>query len=201
MVTARSPTLLTITLFVVVFLAEAAARLFGVFSMLFVLAQPVTRHPWTLVTSVYAHSGPTHLLANAIALLVPGIILERQTSPGRYHAFFVGAGGVAGLAEITIGPLIGPTTGVLGASGAVFAVIGYLLTANRLTEAVIRGVTLTRRIQLVVFVGLAVGVTMWTGNPGVALVAHFTGLLVGLIAGRAHLLRPPEIEPIVSPRR
>ncbi|MFD1585515.1 rhomboid family intramembrane serine protease [Halorientalis brevis] len=189
MVSARSPTLTTITLFVVVFAVETVARLLGVFPALFVLAPPVTTNPWTIVTSVYAHSGPVHLLWNAIALLLPGFILEHQTSELRYHAFFVAAGATAGVAEITIGPLLGSPAGVLGASGAVFAFIGYLLSANRLAEAAIGGVELSGRTQLLAFVILAIAVTVATGQPGVALIAHFTGFLVGLLAGRAHLLR------------
>lgn len=189
MVTARSPTLTTITVFVVVYVLETVARLLNVFGGLFVLAPPVTVNPWTVVTSVYAHSSPVHLLSNAVALLVPGFILERQTSTGRYHAFFLCSGALAGIAEIAVAPLFGAPVGVLGASGAVFAFIGYLLSANRLTEAAIGGVALSGRAQLALFTVLAVLVTVATGQPGVALVAHFTGFLLGLLAGRAHLLR------------
>jgi len=200
MVTARSPTLTTITLFVVVFVFESVARVLGVFPVLFVLAPPVTTHPWTVVTSVYAHSGVVHLLGNAIALLVPGFILERQTSDLRYHAFFLTAGATAGIAEITVGPLLGDPAGVLGASGAVFAFMGYLLSGNRLADAAIGGVELSGRVQLAVFVLFAVVVTAVTGQPGVALVAHFTGFFVGLVAGRAHLLRRPTTRSVVSDR-
>jgi len=42
---------------------------------------------------------------------------------------------------------------------------------------------------VLVFAVIAAVLTLATGAPGVALVAHFTGFLLGLIAGRAHLLR------------
>jgi membrane associated rhomboid family serine protease len=195
MVSVRSPTLTTLLVFVGVYLLEtvvgllAIVGLAGAWSSLFVLAPPLAENPWTLVTSVYAHAGVGHLLANAVALLVPGLILERSTTPLRFHAFFVVSGVVAGVAEVTLGGLFGTPSGVLGASGAVFAVIGYLLTSNRLTDAAVSGVSLSARTQLVLFGALAVLVTVATGSPGVALVAHFTGLFVGLLAGRAHLLR------------
>jgi membrane associated rhomboid family serine protease len=195
MVSVRSPTLTTLVLFVVVFLLEtvvgllAIVGLSGAWASMFVLAPPLTDDPWTIVTSVYAHAGVGHLLANALALLLPGLILERTTTPLRFHAYFVGSGVVAGVAEVTFGGLLGTPSGVLGASGAVFAVIGYLLASNRLTDAAVSGVALSARVQLVVFGALAVLVTVATGSPGVALVAHFTGLFVGLLAGRAHLLR------------
>jgi membrane associated rhomboid family serine protease len=195
MVSIRSPTLTTLALFAVVFLLETVVGLLallglgGTWSVLFVLSAPLAEHPWTLVTSVYAHAGVSHLVANALALLVPGFVLERATTRLRYHAFFVGSGLLAGVAEVTLGGLVGTPAGVLGASGAVFAVIGYLLTSNRLTDAVVRGVSLSPNVQFVLFVLLAVLVTVATGSPGVALVAHFTGLFVGLVSGRLHLLR------------
>ncbi|WP_246983489.1 rhomboid family intramembrane serine protease [Halorientalis marina] len=195
MVSVRSPTLTTLALFAVVFLLETVVGLLallglgGTWSVLFVLSAPLAEHPWTLVTSVYAHAGVSHLVANALALLVPGFVLERATTRLRYHAFFVGSGLLAGVAEVTLGGLVGTPAGVLGASGAVFAVIGYLLTSNRLTDAVVRGVSLSPNVQFVLFALLAVLVTVATGSPGVALVAHFTGLFVGLVSGRLHLLR------------
>jgi membrane associated rhomboid family serine protease len=194
MVSIRSPTVTTIALFVAVYALQWIASLFGSVvgptTGLFVLTPPVDKQPWTLVTSVYAHAGLTHLGANALALLVPGIIVERSTTSLRYHLFFVTSGAIAGVVEITAGPLLGSqAAGVLGASGAVFAIIGYLLTSNRLTDTVIGGIELRGRTQLALFTILAVAVTLTTGSPGVALLAHFTGLLLGLLAGRMHLLR------------
>lgn len=201
MVSARSPTLTTLVLFVVVFLLETVVGLLsivglgGSWASLFVLAPPLTDNPWTIVTSVYAHAGIGHLLANALALVLPGLVLERSTTALRYHGFFVGAGAVAGVAEVVLGSILGTPSGVLGASGAVFAFIGYLVTSNRLTDAAVNGIALSNRVQLVLVGVLAVLVTIATGSPGVALIAHFTGFLVGLLAGRAHLLRvTPSVE-------
>lgn len=186
----RSPTITTLTLFVIVFLGEVGAHALGLFPTLFLLAPPVGVRPWTIVTSVYAHGSVTHLLANSVALLAPGLVLERQTTPERYHAFFIASGALAGVVQVVVASAIGPATSVLGASGAVLAVIGYLLAANRLSERVIGGIALPAAVQAGLFGAIAVGVTVVTAGPGVALIAHFTGFCVGLAAGRAHLLRP-----------
>ncbi|WP_336002433.1 rhomboid family intramembrane serine protease [Halorientalis halophila] len=184
-----SPTITTLSIFVVVFLLEWAAVPFGLSGTLFVLHPPVAVHPWTVVTSVYAHQTLDHLLANSAGLLVTGFLLERKTTSLRYHVFFVGTGALAGVAQITLGDLFGPATGVLGASGAIFAFLGYLLTGNRLTETVVGGVALSTRVQVLAFLLVAAVVTLATGSARAALVAHFTGLFLGLLAGRAHLLR------------
>jgi membrane associated rhomboid family serine protease len=195
----RSPTLTTLLVFVLVFAAQFVFSVVrpGVAAGLFVLSAPLDVAPWTLVTSVYAHTGPGHLIANALALLVVGLIVERETTPARYHAFFVGTGALAGAAEVLVAALLGPVVpwirpnvAVLGASGAVFGLLGYLLAANRLSDEVAGRVRIPVWLQLLGFLLVAAAITWYTAGARVALIAHFTGLLIGLIAGRAHLLRP-----------
>ncbi|WP_018256952.1 rhomboid family intramembrane serine protease [Halomicrobium katesii] len=194
-----SPTMMTLAAFLAVFLCQELVSLVAgraAMQSLFVLTTPVTHDPWTVVTSVYAHSGVSHLVANAVALAVVGILLERQTTPARFHAFFVVTGALSGLAEVWLAPLVGAVLGgagqvsVLGGSGAIFALAGYLLTSNRLTDRVVGTIQLSPRLQLAAFAAIAVVVTLATARPQVALVAHFTGLLLGLVAGRVHVLRP-----------
>jgi membrane associated rhomboid family serine protease len=193
----RSPTLTTLALMLGVFALQVALGVLGrALRVPLALSAPVDVAPWTVVTSIYAHAGPGHLVANAVALLFVGLLIERETTPARFHLFFVATGALTGLAEVwfaaALGPVvpwIQPNVAVLGASGAIFALIGYLLTGNRLTERVAGRVRLSPRVQLLLFLLLAGAITWYTGSPGVALVSHFTGLLLGLLAGRAHLLR------------
>lgn len=193
-----SPTLVTLGLLVGTFLIQ---QLVGLFTRhqheLFGLSNPLLDQPWTLVTSVYAHGGVGHLLANAVALAFVGFILERQTTSVRYHLFFLLTGVLAGVAQVGVAGLLGPfvpgmtaQVTVLGASGAIFGLGGYLLASNRVTETVVGGFELSARAQLAIAGGLAAVITIVTANPGVALIAHFTGLLIGFLAGRDHLLRP-----------
>ena len=185
----RSPTLTLLGVLAVVFICQRLLGLFGVPTAAFALAAPVALRPWTLVTSVYAHASVAHLLANAVALAVVGFFIERQTSRARFHAFFLASGVLAGLAEVSLGGVVGPPTMVLGASGAIFALVGYLLAGNRVADAVLGDVQIGFRGQVLAFVLVAGGLTLVTGGQRVALVAHFTGLLLGLAAGRVHLLR------------
>jgi len=188
----HSPTLVTLALILSVFACQQAAAFVGLRG-LFALSNPLLARPWTLVTSV------SHLVANALALALGGVLVERVTTSGRFHLFFVGVGALAGVTQVALVGLVGPLVpwlpaqvAVLGASGAVFGLYGYLLGANRLTEMLVAGIELAPRFQLAAGVLLAATVTLLTANPGAALVAHFTGLLVGFLAGRAHVLSPNE---------
>jgi membrane associated rhomboid family serine protease len=186
----RSPTLTLVVVFVAVYLVELLVGAFGVPKSAFALATPVTLRPWTLVTSVYAHGSVGHLLANSVGLVLVGLVLERRTSRERFHLFFLVTGSLAGLSQVWVAGFFGVRLPVLGASGAVFALVGYVLAGNRVSDTILSAVPLSGRAQLAVFVVLAAALTLLTASQGVALVAHFTGLLLGLLAGRDHVLRP-----------
>ena len=188
---AGSPTLQTLAIFAVVFAIQSLFRLVAprLAVGMFALAPPVSARPWTLLVSVYAHAGVGHLLSNAVVLLLVGFAVERVTTTWRFHGFFAVVGMVAGLAQIAVSGIVGPAPAVLGASGAVFGLLGYLLASNALTGAVLQRLPLGGRAKAALLLVVAFGLTLLTAAPGVALVAHFTGFVLGALAGRVHLLR------------
>src|SRR3989338_8864705 len=80
-------------------------------------------HPWTFVTSIFLHAGLTHLFFNMWALFVFGPLLERRIGEKKFYALFFLSGIVGNLAFVLFYPanVLG-----LGASGAIFGVIGAL---------------------------------------------------------------------------
>ncbi|ERH11890.1 MAG: rhomboid family protein, partial [halophilic archaeon J07HB67] len=131
----RSPTVETVIVILGVFLIQIPLGLLGVMS-LFVVADPTFfAKPWTLLTATYAHAGPGHLVGNLVALFLFGFVVERATSRLRYHAFFILTGAIAAVAEITLGGLVAlEVRGVLGASGAIFGLMGYAIAGNELAD-------------------------------------------------------------------
>jgi membrane associated rhomboid family serine protease len=206
--TLASPTVQTLCLFVAVFAVQTTFLLVDPASaQVFTLRAPVSVRPWTLLTSVYAHAGLGHLLSNALALVLVGLPFERSTTRVGYHAYFLVTGAVAGLVQVYLPAVVGGvlalvpggggetgTVGVIGASGAVFAVMGYVLTGNRLTRGTLDRIGLSARVQVAVFVVVAFLVTYLTASPGVALIAHFVGLCIGLLAGWTDALPARTVE-------
>jgi membrane associated rhomboid family serine protease len=189
------PILEVLIIFVVVLIAQTVAAVIsaGLMAGLFVLGPPLTANPWTIVTSVYAHSGLGHLLSNSVGLVLFGWPIARATTRLRFHTFFLVTGALAGITQVVTSSFfasigVGDPTAVLGASGAVFALAGYLIAGNRLSDAFASVVEIPRWAAVAVFVVLAAVITIATGAPGVALIAHFTGFLLGLLAGRAGVL-------------
>ena len=181
------PTLTTLALCLAMFAVQAVVTVAGIGIGAFALTLPLGHHPWTLVTSVYAHGGVGHLLVNALALLVVGPLVAYVTTPVRFHAFFLSTGAIAGIVQVLVAAPFGGAA-VLGASGAIFALLGYVLVGNRASERVLSWLPVGGRGRLLLFVGLAALVTVATAAPGVALAAHFAGFCLGVGAGRVRLL-------------
>lgn len=135
----------------------------------------VLSQPWTLVTSMFLHGSVEHILYNMIALGLFGFILERVVGPKKFLFIYFASGIIASIASTFF------YAESIGASGAIFGVIGAL------------GVL---RPRMTVFVGyipmpMIVAVGFWVvaslGGlfvPGdVAYAAHLGGLAFGLIYG------------------
>ena len=81
----------------------------------------IPTHPWTVVTYMFLHGGPTHLLFNMLGLYFFGPRLELVIGGTRFLTLYF-ASGIAG----ALLSLFTPTVGIVGASGAIFGVFyGY----------------------------------------------------------------------------
>ena len=183
------PTAETVAIVIAVFALQTVALAIGLSMELFALSAPLSENPWTIVLAVYSHAGTTHLIANLVGLVIFGYLVERGSVRWRFHGFVLTTGAVAGIAEVLVGSLAGASPLVVGISGAVFALMGYLLASNPITDTALKWLDMDTHIQLLLMILFAIAITWVTRGERVALIAHFTGFLLGLGAGRAHLLR------------
>ena len=92
---------------------------------------------WRLVTAAFLHYGPVHLLLNMVALYWFGSLLEQRIGSGRYLLLYL----VSGLAG-SAGALLwsnGFLTPTVGASGAIFGILGAGLVLERQRDYVFGG--------------------------------------------------------------
>ena len=79
----------------------------------------------TLLSALFIHAGPVHLVGNLLFLLIFGLPSERTMGPWRFLLLFLAGGALANLAAAV---LMGtPARAIIGASGGVSAVIGAYL--------------------------------------------------------------------------
>jgi membrane associated rhomboid family serine protease len=120
--------------------------------------------PWTMFTAVFAHRSPIHLLLNMFSLFIIGRILESALGRARYLALFLISGFGGSVAVL----LISPGISVVGASGAIFGMLGALFVIQRQLGGNTTG------LLVVIVLNLAIGFL-----PGVAWQAHLGGLVTG----------------------
>jgi hypothetical protein len=181
---------LFLAIMVIVYVLELIVRVFapGLFTTIFVLTSENPLYVWTWVTSVFSHSPFTfwHIFGNGIVLFFFGPVVEQRIGSRRFTALFLITGMAAGLAQIAFGFLIGtPVSGVLGASGAIMAILGVLTVLNPGLKVYLYFV-LPVPIYVLTFGYAALSVLGVVAQGSVlGNVAHFAHL-IGLVLGLAY---------------
>ncbi len=139
---------------------------------------------WRLVAAMFLHMDPLHLLVNMWVLWSTGRLVERLFGSLSFALLYFGAGIASGLLSIAWAPA-GMT---VGASGAIFGVLGaflaYLIHGNtHVPPPVIRA----HLLPTVLFVILSI--LNGLAHVGIDNAAHLGGLAMGLLLGWA-LARP-----------
>jgi len=153
---------------------------------LFVLRPTHLEYVWTWFTSIFAHGGFFHIALNSIVLYFFGPPVERRLGGRRFAALFLGAGAAAGLAQMLMGFYLGSVgPGVVGASGAIVAVMGALTVWNpNLRVYLYFLIPMPLWILTIGFAGLSLVMGFTGVQDGVAHFAHLAGLLIGLGYGK-----------------
>ena len=130
---------------------------------------------YALVSAIFLHSGIPHLLYNILGLALFGSILEHITGSKRFLILFFVAGMVASLISIPF------YTRVLGASGAIFGVLGMLGILRPKLTVWVYSMPMPMIMALFVWAaGDMLGIFVPTDTANIA---HLAGLGVGIIAG------------------
>jgi len=126
---------------------------------------------WRLLTPVFIHMSPWHLLFNAMLVMAIGGLMERERGSMHLLAFVLVAAVISNLAQhVVSGPLFG------GLSGIGYGLFGYVWLTGRLDPN--SGLQISRESTMLMFVWLFLCTTGAFGP--VANVCHFTGLAVGV---------------------
>jgi len=160
-------------------------------SQIFVLRSDAVLNVWTWFTSVLSHSRLQlfHIIGNSIVLLFFGPLVERAVGSRRFVAFFFASGILAGLGHVLFAIATGaPTTGVVGASGAGFAILG-VLTVWRPNMQVLLFFVVPMKIKYltwgIALVSAVLVIQSGTGGVGgIAHLAHLIGFAIGLAFGK-----------------
>src|SRR3954454_489544 len=143
---------------------------------------------WT-VTLLHSPADPLHLIFNMYALYLAGTIVERWYGVWRFLVFYLACAAAGSTASFVFG---GDVPSV-GASGAIFGLVGVLLAAGRLHHPVdrqSRGVV--SQLMFLVIINIVFG---FASGGQIDNAAHLGGLTAGLWLGA---LIPPIRVPTMS---
>jgi len=138
-------------------------------------------HPeeaWRVLTSVFLHIGIIHLFINMWSLWNLGRLAEQVYDKGTYLGSYLLCGIGGSIAATWHQPLI-PSA---GASGAIFGLVGFLITTfwmGQLPIAPERSQAITRNLVQVAAINLFYGAVV----TGISNSAHVGGLFTGLVLG------------------
>ncbi|NYG59431.1 membrane associated rhomboid family serine protease [Nocardioides daedukensis] len=134
---------------------------------------------WQLVTSMFAHVEPMHIGFNMLALWFLGPQLEMVLGRLRFLGVYLGSG-LVGSGVVYL--LTDPSTHTLGASGAVFGLIGALIVIGWKVGGDIR--------TLLAWLGINLVITFM--NPGISWQGHLGGFIGGVLLAGAFAFSPRE---------
>ena len=121
---------------------------------------------WRLFTAMFLHYGPIHLALNMLALWWFGAAVEQVLGRGRYLLLYL----VSGLAGSAGALLLSPESLTVGASGAIFGILGAAFVLERQRTYVLGGGAAS-------IIVLNLAFTFFI--PGISIGGHLGGLVCG----------------------
>jgi membrane associated rhomboid family serine protease len=124
---------------------------------------------YRLITAAFLHYGPIHLGMNMLALWWIGRPLEDYLGPVRYLLLYL----VSGLAGSAGALIASPEAVTVGASGAIFGILGAAIVLERQGTYVLGGSAITL---------LVVNLAFTFAVPGISIGGHLGGVAGGALA-------------------
>src|SRR5205823_10855233 len=135
---------------------------------------------WRLITAAFLHYGPIHLGMNMLALWWLGAPVEMVLGRARFLALYL----VSGLAGSAGALIASPHAVTVGASGAIFGLLGAGLILEWMATGSIAGQYLTL---------IAINLVFTFAVPNISIGGHIGGLIAGALGvfvlarfGRGH---------------
>jgi rhomboid protease GluP len=142
---------------------------------------------WRLVSATFLHASLEHLLSNAVALFILGMVCEHAFGRAQFMVLYVTSGVAGSIVSLLTGA--GPS---VGASGAIFGLQGAAIVLFRRHRD--RLLMRDRRIGVVLLVWAVYSMAAGIVSPYVDNGAHIGGAVAGALMGRA--LHPVVLDPM-----
>jgi membrane associated rhomboid family serine protease len=134
--------------------------------------------PWTLVTYMFLHASWLHVIFNMIALYFLGTFTMYVIGETAFLVTYFVGGIVGGLFVLLFAQFF-PTGGVVGASGAVFALGGLLMVLRPSIKVIMFPIP----VEIPLWIAILINFVFVAVNPGVSWEGHLGGIVYGAAVG------------------
>jgi len=156
------------------------------FTDFFILDENSSVQYWRFLSAIFLHSGVIHLFYNLFALVLFGSILEKIIGGKRFLSVFFFSGLIANIFASYFYP------SSLGASGAIFGVLGALVILRPKMMVFAFGLPMPMALAGIIWmIGDIIGLFV---PDDVGHYAHLFGMFIGFIFGLFYLRRFREIQ-------
>lgn len=154
---------------------------------------------YTLFTSMFVHGGFAHIIGNMLVFFFMGIAFEQRIGWKRFLIIYLVTGVCGALTHSLVN--LGSTVPLIGASGAIFGILGAFAFSYPRDEVVMPiplGIIMVfRRIKVIygalIFAGLETVIVMLDVQDTTAHLAHLGGFISGVVLA-ALLIKNKEFE-------
>ncbi len=149
--------------------------LYPITDSLMLNSSQIFQRPWTLLTSIFLHGSLQHLAYNLLSLVIFGLVVENIAGTKRFFMIFFSSGIAASIAASLLYPAS------MGASGAVFGLIGFLAVIRPKLMVPAFGIPLPVIAAAALWVAVSFAALSYPGETAHA--AHIGGLVFGALLG------------------
>ncbi|NQU79378.1 rhomboid family intramembrane serine protease [Candidatus Woesearchaeota archaeon] len=154
----------------------------GFTSMFMLVSGDIIARPWILITSMFLHGSPSHLIFNMYALLLFGTLIEQKIGSKRFLFVYFLSGILAGIGFVLFQEFILGTGGAaLGASGGMMGILGVtIMLLPNLRILFMFFIPMSMRTAGIIFAMMDLMGLFGIGMAGIANSAHLFGLATGI---------------------
>jgi membrane associated rhomboid family serine protease len=136
---------------------------------------------WRMLSAIFLHAGIIHIALNGYALWIFGTVTERDFGRPAFAALFIVTGFAGSVASFLFAPLTpaGLTTVGVGASGAIFGLLGAFTAFYFRRRNTASGRYLLQQAIFLIVINLVIGFSIHF----IDVHAHIGGLIAGIACG------------------
>ncbi len=136
---------------------------------------------WQFLTYMFTHATVSHFIFNMLSLYIFGTAVERRVGSREFLLYYLLTGVLSGVASYVMFYMANTNTVLLGASGAIYALLMLFSVLYPRSVIYVFGLIPVQAPLLIILYFIIELISGLTAHDGVAHMTHLSGLIFGLL--------------------